>query len=90
MQSALVSRALLIAINLRNPSAGLLHHSDRGSRNASHAYQALLTRHGTVCSMSRKASFWDNAPMERVFSSLRREGPKEGACAQRGKPLGTM
>ena len=40
METALVSRALMMAINLRNPPAGLLHHSDRGSQYVSQAYQA--------------------------------------------------
>ncbi|MEZ5599778.1 MAG: hypothetical protein R3F36_01540 [Candidatus Competibacteraceae bacterium] len=31
----------MMAINLRNPPEGLLHHSDRGSQYAAHAYQAL-------------------------------------------------
>ncbi|WP_373565920.1 DDE-type integrase/transposase/recombinase, partial [Microbulbifer okhotskensis] len=31
MEAALVSRALLMAVNLRTPPKGLLHHSDRGS-----------------------------------------------------------
>ncbi len=73
MTTALVTRALLMAINLRQPPAGLLHHSDRGSQYASHAYQRLLTQHGMVCSMSRKGNCWDNAPTERFFSSLKRE-----------------
>ncbi|WP_189386845.1 IS3 family transposase, partial [Bacterioplanes sanyensis] len=73
METALVSRALMMAINLRQPPKGLLHHSDRGSQYASHAYQALLKQHGMVCSMSRKGNCWDNAPTERFFGSLKRE-----------------
>lgn len=73
MKKALVIRALMMAINLRRPPAGLIHHSDRGSQYASHAYQALLKQHGIMCSMSRKGNCWDNAPVERFFSSLKRE-----------------
>lgn len=73
MNKALVIRALMMAINLRKPPAGLIHHSDRGSQYASHAYQLLLKQHGMVCSMSRKGNCWDNAPVERFFSSLKRE-----------------
>ena len=73
METALVIRALMMAINLRNPPKGLLHHSDRGSQYASHDYQKLLRQHGMVCSMSRKGNCWDNAPTERFFSSLKRE-----------------
>jgi len=73
MKKALVIRALMMAINLRKPPAGLIHHSDRGSQYASHAYQALLKQHGMIGSMSRKGNCWDNSPVERFFSSLKRE-----------------
>jgi len=73
MKKSLVIRALMMAINLRKPPPGLIHHSDRGSQYASHAYQALLKQHGMICSMSRKGNCWDNAPVERFFSSLKRE-----------------
>ena len=73
MTKSLVIRALMMAINLRKPAPGLIHHSDRGSQYASHAYQALLKQHGMLGSMSRKGNCWDNAPVERFFSSLKRE-----------------
>jgi putative transposase len=73
MKKALVIRALMMAITLRKPPPGLIHHSDRGSQYASHAYQALLKQHRMICSMSRKGNCWDNAPVERFFSSLKRE-----------------
>lgn len=73
MSTALVAQALTMAVNLRAPPSGLLHHSDRGSQYASNSYQALLQQHGMVCSMSRKGNCWDNAPTERFFSSLKRE-----------------
>lgn len=73
MTTALVSRALMMAINLRRPFPGLMHHSDRGSQYASGAYQDLLRQQDMVCSMSRKGNCWDNAPTERFFSSLKRE-----------------
>ena len=73
MKKALVIRALMMAVNLRRPAAGLIHHSDRGSQYASHDYQKLLKRFGMVTSMSRKGNCWDNSPVERFFSSLKRE-----------------
>ena len=73
MKQALVVRALMMAINLRQPPRGLLHHSDRGSQYASHAYRRLLQQHGMIASMSRKGNCWDNAPVERFFGSLKRE-----------------
>ena len=69
IKQSLVVRALMMAINLRQPSRGLLHHSDRGSQYASHAYRRLLKQRG----MSRKGNCWDNAPIERFFGSLKRE-----------------
>jgi putative transposase len=73
MKKALVIRALLMAVNLRKPPPGLIHHSDRGSQYASHDYQKLLKQHGMIGSMSRKGNCWDNAPVERFFGSLKRE-----------------
>ena len=73
MQTSLVARALMMAVNLRKPPRGLLHHSDRGSQYASKEYQGLLQSHGFICSMSRKGNCWDNSPTERFFSSLKRE-----------------
>ena len=68
-----MKKALIMSVNLRKPPPGLIHHSDRGSQYASHASQALLNQHGMICSMSRKGNCWDNAPVERFFSSLKRE-----------------
>lgn len=73
MTAALVNRALMMAINQRQPPKNLLHHSDRGSQYASRDYQMLLAQHNMQCSMSRKGNCWDNAPTERFFSSLKRE-----------------
>ena len=73
IKKALVIRALMMAVNLRKPPPGLICHSDRGSQYASRDYQKLLRQHGLICSMSRKGNCWDNAPVERFFSSLKRE-----------------
>ena len=74
METSLVEAALEMAIGRRQPPPGLLHHSDRGSQYASHAYQTLLQRHQMRCSMSRTGNCWDNAVVERVLGSLKREG----------------
>ncbi len=73
MKKALVIRALMMAVNLRQPPPGLIHYPDRGSQYASHDYQKLLKQHGMICSMRCKGNRWDNAPVERFFSSLKRE-----------------
>ena len=68
-----VQLAVLLVSNTSELPPRLIHHWDRGSQYASHAYQALLKQHGMICSMSRKGNCWDNAPVERFFSSLKRE-----------------
>jgi len=73
MPAALVCQALQMAIGQRQPAAGLMLHSDRGSQYASHEYQALLKQHGIICSMSRQGNCWDNAVMERFFLNLKME-----------------
>jgi putative transposase len=73
MPAALICDALRMAIQARRPAAGLLFHSDRSSQYASDQYQALLTEHGFVWSMSRKGNCWDNAVAERFFLNLKME-----------------
>jgi putative transposase len=73
IDTRLVEDTLRMALGRRQPAAGLLHHSDRGSQYASHTYQDLLATHGIVCSMSRKGVCLDNAVAERFFGSLKRE-----------------
>jgi putative transposase len=69
----LAEQALTIALANRNPRAGLLHHSDRGSQYAATSYQRLLGEHGITASMSRKGNCWDNACVESFFGTLKRE-----------------
>lgn len=73
METTLVQDALQMALGRRSPSAGLMHHSDRGSQYASHTYQAMLANQGIVCSMSAKGECLDNAVAERFFGSLKGE-----------------
>ena len=73
IDAALVQEALGMAVGRRQPAAGLLHHSDRGSQYACQAYQRLLNEAGMRCSMSRKGDCLDNAVAERFFGSLKRE-----------------
>jgi transposase InsO family protein len=69
----LVLKALAMAIRRRCPNAGLLHHSDQGSRYASEDYQKVLEAHGITCSMSRRGNCIDNAAMESWFSTFKSE-----------------
>lgn len=73
MKRELTLNALRMAINRRNPGAGLIHHSDRGSQYASADYRKMLKARNMICSMSRKGNCWDNAPVESFFHSLKIE-----------------
>ncbi len=73
MKAQLVCDALRMAIWQRRPNAGLIHHSDRGSQYASHAFRQLLEDHSFKGSMSRKGDCWDNSVVESFFGSLKQE-----------------
>ncbi len=73
MKAQLVWDALMRAIWLRRPKAGLVVHSDRGTQYASKAYRRLLKAHNFIGSMSRKGDCWDNAVAESFFGSLKQE-----------------
>ena len=66
--------ALDMALKQRRPTAGLVHHSDRGVQYASQAYRQRLALAGVIPSMSRRpGNCYDNAAMESFWSSLKRE-----------------
>ena len=73
MTTDIVTDALTMAWFRRRPAPGLMHHSDRGSPYASHAFQGKLKAYGMICSMSRKGNCWDNAPTESGFNSFKNE-----------------
>jgi len=75
MKAGLVCDALQMALWQRQPKAGLIAHSDRGSQYASKAYRRLLEANGFVgsMSMSRRGNCWDNAVAESFFGSLKQE-----------------
>jgi len=73
MTADIVIDALAMAWFRRRPAPGVIHHSDRGSQYASHAFQARLKEYGMTCSMSRKGNCWDNAPTESFFNSFKNE-----------------
>jgi putative transposase len=73
IDSVLVQSAMNMALANRNPSDGLIHHSDRGVQYASGDFQDLLKDNKVTCSMSRKGNCWDNACVESFFGSLKNE-----------------
>ena len=69
----LAIRALDMAIALRRPSPGCIHHTDRGSQYCSHDYQKQLRKHGFEVSMSGKGNCYDNAAVETFFKTIKAE-----------------
>lgn len=73
MTKELVITALKRAIQTQPPTAGLIHHSDRGSQYASTDYQKLLRENNITTSMSRKGNCYDNACIESFHSVIKKE-----------------
>ena len=73
MKTKLVNDALKMAIKSRNPKAGLLWHTDRGSQYASYEHKDLLKQYNIKQSMSRKGNCLDNAVAESFFHTLKTE-----------------
>jgi putative transposase len=73
MRTELVTQALAMAIYQRQPAAGLIMHTDRGSQYGAESYRQLLTQHAIQPSMSRKGNCWDNAVAESFFHTLKTE-----------------
>ena len=73
LATSLPLAALDMALQHRQPPAGLVHHSDRGVQYASEAYRHRLAAAGVRPSMSRRGNCYDNAAMESFWSSLKRE-----------------
>lgn len=71
LKKDLALNALRRAITIRQPSAGLIHHSDRGSQYCSGDYQKLLGCRGIIASMSGKGNCYDNAMVETVFKTIK-------------------
>ncbi len=73
MTTDLVRAALEMALGRRQPAAGLVHHTDRGSQYTSADYQDLLAKRGLLISLSGTGHCYDNAPMESFFGTLKAE-----------------
>jgi putative transposase len=73
MRAELVNQALSMALYQRQPAAGLIMHTDRGSQYGADSYRQLLRQHGIEPSMSRMGNCWDNAVAESFFHTLKTE-----------------
>jgi transposase InsO family protein len=73
LEDDLAIAALRMALRVRSPRAGLVHHSDRGVQYASRDYTGLLEQRGIHISMSRKGNPYDNAACESFMKTLKYE-----------------
>ena len=73
MTQDLTRAALEMALQQRRPELTLLHHSDQGSQYTGGAYQKLLEGKEIEVSMNGVGTWYDNAPMESFFGSLKAE-----------------
>ena len=65
--------ALNMAINLRKPPRGCIHHSGRGNQYCSYDDQKILCQHGFNVFMSGKGNCYDNAVVETFFKIIKAE-----------------
>ena len=73
LRRELVADALQMALHRRNPSIGLIHHSDRGAQYTALSFGKRLEEAGIVPSMGRAGSALDNAISESFVSTLKSE-----------------
>lgn len=73
LDTQLVIQTWQMAVLQRQPTAGLLHHTDRGSQYTSQAYLHLLELAHCQVSMSRTGNCYDNAVMESFHATLKGE-----------------
>jgi transposase InsO family protein len=73
LDASLALEALRMAITMRSPGPGVVHHSDQGVQYASAEYTEELKAQGFLISMSRRGNPYDNARMESFFKTLKQE-----------------
>jgi len=73
MTADLVLSALRQALTHRRPTAGIIHHSDRGSQYTSRALKLLADNYGVQLSVGKVANAFDNAVAESFFHTLKTE-----------------
>lgn len=71
--TTLTLKALEMAYRMRGKPKQVMFHSDQGCQYSSLEYRQRLWQYRIIQSMSRRGNCWDNAPMERVFRSLKSE-----------------
>lgn len=73
LHGQIVLDALEMALRRRQPSAGLVHHSDQGVQYTSLSFSRRLREAGVARSMGSRGDAYDNALAESFWSTLDRE-----------------
>ena len=73
LRTELILDAIDMAITRRQPNAGLVHHSDRGTQYTSIAFGQRCREAGIAVSMGSVGDAYDNAMAESFFASLETE-----------------
>ncbi|RBW51439.1 IS3 family transposase [Marinobacter sp. F3R11] len=73
LNAALAKGALREAFAVRQPAAGLLFHTDRGTEYRAHKTQLFLNQNRVCHSMNRPGQCTDNAEVESFFKTLKGE-----------------
>lgn len=73
LRTDLVLDALTMALQRRQPAAGLIHHSDHGCQYTAVAFGTHLQAAGLVASMGSVGDCFDNAVAESFFATLKVE-----------------
>lgn len=90
LHSTTATDAIGMAFARRRPGAGLVFHSDRGVQFACHACRDLLKSRGVVQSMSRAGDCYDNAMMESLWATLKKELTQHETYATRAQARGAV
>ncbi len=73
LRTELALAALAMALRVRRPPPGLVHHTDRGCQYTAAAYREALAARGVTVSMSRAGECLDNAMAESFSATLKAE-----------------
>ncbi|MFE8702968.1 IS3 family transposase [Cytobacillus sp. FJAT-54145] len=73
MKKELCLQALNMALIIRQPGEGVIHHSDRGSQYCSIDYIDRLNEYKMQISMSKKGDPYDNACIESFHATIKKE-----------------
>jgi putative transposase len=83
MTAQLPLDALIMALWRRGKPAELLHHFGQGSLYTSGDSHRSLGAEGITCGTSRRGDCWDNAAVESLVASLKKERERRTTCATR-------